>query len=897
MKTKIPTAIALVALLSACPSDPESTTSDAGGEADMGMVEDSGGGTADSGADAGGDANVTPDMEVLPDGLSIPGLSGDVTVRFDERSVLHVECGTLHDCLAVQGYFHAAHRFVQMDVQRRYGSGRLAELIGSAALPTDIATRTLLSTASGQPLEEFVWENAAESTKDAVRAYTRGVNAWITDLREGRNGARLSEEYELELVDATIVDWTETDSIATGMLLVEQLSNTADGDIRNGRQFAQVSAETAFDVLGTMNGVGISAMDTSGETYTRALTARPNIGGIAEAQKRLRPHLSLLDRAAETLGAIDSAFGPSEQRGSNNWVIGGTRTTSGMPILANDPHLGLQNPTLWYLLEMRSEDGAHIAGASLPGLPGLQLGHNANIAWGATVLFHDLSDAYVERLNAAGTAVEFDGGEVDIVEVEHTFNVARSNPVTQTLRFVPHHGPIVAYDAASRAAISVRWTGHAVDEELDVFLELALAADIVEAEDALEKFGTTNMNWIVADTAGDIGWFPYTDIPQRPWASLEVAPWLPLPGDGSAEWGPKIPVAEQPRMFNPANGYIATANTDSIGSSFDGDPTNEPYGYLYSYGETGGFRQQDIVNQIEAIGNAHTAQDSIAIQGSNYLILSELILPSVRSVILANSNSLSPEAQTLWAALDGWDGTCPTGLATSDPEGAKNTDPDEAAASIGCTAMHYLVPALTEATFGDELAGSGASPAGLGPIRTLVVLMNDPVRLMAGPAYWDDVGTVDVVETRDETVLAGFETGASRIVASHGADPDEWRWGRLHMLRMFANVFSDAGFVQYEHELVAGPGGAFAINVANPRDPLGENWTYSAGPSFRHVSEFTADGIKSYWTLPGGQRHFRDSPHYDDLLEPWLNNEPFEMPFTAEAVEAAATETLTVSPR
>ena len=127
-----------------------------------------------------------------------------------------------------------------------------------------------------------------------------------------------------------------------------------------------------------------------------------------------------------------------------------------------------------------------------------------------------------------------------------------------------------------------------------------------------------------------------------------------------------------------------------------------------------------------------------------------------------------------------------------------------------------------------------------------------------------------------------------------GADSDDWRWGRVHTLLLFANVFNDAGFMQYNHGPFAAPGGYGAINVANARNPSSSDWGFSSGPSMRHVSEFTAEGITSYWTLPGGQRHFRDSPHYDDLLEDWLAVRHFELPFAADAVEAAAVETVEI---
>lgn len=869
---------------------------DGGGEADadMGMPEEMGGDVGD-------------DMGMLPDGVSIPELQGEVTVRFDEHGVLHAECEVDTDCLAVQGYYHASHRFIQMDIQRRFARGRISGLIGNAALGIDVSMRTIMSTRDGQPLEEVLWESTSESTKEMVTAYTRGVNAWLQDYRLGRNDAQLSAEYDLELIESNeITDWDELDSVASGLILLESLSNRASSDLRRGDDYATLTEDQAFDLLGTMSATQVATMPASGETYDRVqtLTRWPDAAELRPAIERVRRSRSIVREAYEQLMETEAFMGIARDgRASNNWALSGSRTTSGNPILANDPHLDLQNPALWYLVNLDARTNGsgdlHIAGVSLPGLPGILLGHNEEIAWGGTVANLDLSDVYLEELTGDGSAVNFDGDTVDIIEVEHEFDVARSNPETRTLRFVPHHGPVLSYDAAAGEAISLRWAGHDARTDLDMFFGLMTASTVDEARTAIRNSTSTNQNWVVADSNGDIGWFPFNAVPERPWASLSVPPWLPLPGDGSAEWGDAIPNDELPQMVNPTNDFIATANTDPFGTGFDGDPTNEPYGYLYNYGEFGGFRMDAIVRRIEDAGDMHTPEISRDMQGDTFLVLRDWVRPPVQETLDSAADPLSAEAQAVWDEIAGWDGTCPSGIDGRDPMGPKAVE--GAAASIGCTAFHYLLYALTEAAFADELSDARTDHDSLEALRTLVILLNEPSRLQGGEAYWDNTMTDGPPETRESIVTGAIETAASRLAEDFSSTPDDWRWGRVHTLLLFANVLNNAGFVQYNHGPFAAPGGAFAINVANPRNPStdqGErDWGFSAGPSMRHVSEFTSDGIVSWWTLPGGQRHFRDSPLYDNLLDDWLAAEHFEMPFRAADVQAAAVETVTVVPR
>ena len=900
---KLPVWLVAAALLAGCSKKDENTNGRPDNDSTMDMdvadgAPDAGGDASNNGTDAADDAG---DMSNLPDGISIPGLTGNVTVQFDDRAVLHVSCDNRDDCFAVQGYYHAAHRFISMELQRRAAKGRLSEAIGALGLENDIAMRTLLSTSDGQPLEDAMWEAAGAETRAGISAYTRGVNAWIFDVNNGRNGATRMDEYGFALLDpeAPIAEWTETDSIANGLMLLELLSNRGDEDLAKGVWWPTLAPETAFDLLGSMSATQVATMPASGEMYTRpnALRSFPQVADLQPTFDRLRPIQSVLDTAHDRLASTKRFLGMGDgPTGSNNWVMGPNVTSSGSPVLANDPHLGLGNPSLWYMVEINAggADPLHIAGVSLPGLPGVLLGHNENIAWGGTVVFMDLADVYIEELTDDGGSVMFNGQPVAIVEVDHAFPIKGADPEVHTLRFVPHHGPLIAYDPDNGVAISLKWAAHEVGTDIDMFFGLFTASTVDEARTAIANSWSTNQNWVVADRNGDIGWFPFNRVPERPWASLAMPPWLPLPGDGSAEWGEPIPTDELPQMVNPTNGYIVTANTDPTGTTFDGDPTNDPYGYFMSFGEAGGFRQDAIVKRTVAGGTAHDGAMSMDMQGDTYLVLREWVRDPVQTILDANPGVLSADGDEMWATIAAWDGTCPTGLDGKEPDAAATADAAIAAASIGCSAFHVFLTELTLAALQDEL--EGVSPTAL-QFRTLSVLLNDPNRLQNGAAYWDDITTMAEVETDIDIIVRAAESASTWLRAEAGATPDEWRWGRLHTADFRAALFSAAGFATYDEGPYAAPGGQHAINVADPRNPDDGDYGFQHGPSMRHVSEFGADGVTSYWTMPGGQRHFRDSPHYADWLDDWLTTTHFQMPFTAEEVSAAAIETVEVVPR
>lgn len=835
--------------------------------------------------------------------LAIAGLEGPADVSFDDHGILHARCATDADCMRVLGYFHASHRFWQMDLQRRAARGRLATLI-PIQVGMDVESRAMFSTPEGEPLEEAIWELLDDEERALIEAYAQGVNSWLADMRAGRNGARLSGEYGAPLVTGgvpeLIPDWEPLDTVAFVRLMTFLLSDSSSEELSFGSAFANLAAVdpvAAYDFF-TLRPGARSYTVPEDEQGALASRARPSREAVEALAARLAEIQGLLDEAAGRLDGLRT-FGWTPGFGSNNWVLAPSRTASGNAILANDPHLALSNPPIFYLahLDSKSQEGTlHVAGATFPGIPAVVIGRNERVAWGATVAFFDVTDVYVEELAEGGDAVRFDGGNVPLVRKEVEFEVAGKTARHEaTLEWVPHHGPVIAKDTRTGTALTVRWVGHQPSNEIRAFLGLNRAESVADAKEALRNFEVGAQNIVLADVDGAIGWYPHAKIPSRPWASYapqggeSLPPWMPLPGDGSAEWEGMLPEDDLPSLFDPAQGFIATANQDLTGGTESGDPTSSGKPLIQTL-PAPGFRMARIVDRLEAGGSSHTVDSTHALQMDTHSEVAAVVVPALLDA--AETAELSEEAERLVQVFRSWEFTCPTGLAGPRPDAPPVEDEAIRRESAGCLAFHFTLPRLLRVAFANRHreAGLGGWTAGQ-VVRPLVIGLERPEELMDPEGFWDDLG--EEPRTRDEVLVEALERAGKEIVGPMGADPTRWLWGRVHTVTFKTEV----SLVAPELDLgpFAGPGGLFTVNVANP--PItGAGFQFTNGASLRIVSELGDDGVSTWLQLPGGQDLHRDSPHYGDWVERWLEGEPVRLPFTRAEVEEAAAATLRLGP-
>lgn len=864
-----------------CDDDDSSADVDAAVGPD-GQVSPDGGRPGDMGETADPDMGETPHPDMGPptDELLVPGLGAPVEARFDAYGILHLKCQADDDCLAVQGYYHAAHRFVQMDVGRRFPTGRLAELVGGVVLDTDFATRHTIATRDGGSVAQQLWDTADAQTRSAIEAYTRGVNAWLADLKAGRNGAKLPDEYGFSLIgdEPRLDDWMPTDSIAATLLVVRQLTDSSGDDLFRGEMFAALPPDMAFDLYGLMPPSRSTILPREDE---ESASAPAQWWRMIEAHERLRPARDALAEAARRLGPR-SLLGDVEF-GSNNWVVGPAKSASGAALLSNDPHLGLSAPPVWYLVNIESASGLHVAGASMPGLPAVVIGQNDHIAWGFTTTFFDTADVYVETLSPDGDGVMFEGEVVPFVEREFTFERNDGDAIVQSMKYVPHHGPVLSVDAEAGTAVTMRWGAQDADTDVNYLNALARATNVTEAREAVRNLTTIGQNVVVVDRAGSVGWFPYNRVPLRPWASIELPSFLPLPGEGGAEWAGWVDYDDLPQAVDPPAGYLATANNDMTGALWDGDPANE--GQLALQESTSlGYRHERIVQRLEET-DEHTIDTMNSITADVRSLVGERVVPHLLEATA--EVDLDEAGVRLRGVLEAWDYTCPTGLDGVDPETANPVaDPDVAAASAGCTAFHVLLPRLRARTFGDELFEAGLEEGTVPGYRPLYNLLLRAPDMAIGDGWWDDVGTDGHQETRGEIVTAAMQDAGSFLTEQLGDDTGTWRWGRMHTVSLRAPLFADAGVNTYNHGPFANDGGFYTVDVASPSGSGDDSYAHRSGPSMRFACEAPADSpVRCTIQLPGGQRHFRDSPHFDDLLQKWLVNEPVPLIADVSAVE------------
>jgi penicillin G amidase len=347
-----------------------------------------------AGAGAGGSGGTGGSA---PSGITIPGLSAPVTATYDENGLLHLGCESDADCFSALGYFHAANRFFFMDFIRNLVRGSLGSVVkaGATVLERDYANRHFFATTAGQPLEDKLYEDASEPVKGAMAAYTKGVNAWLGDMRAQRNGATLTTEYDFALmVKDNIRDWEPQDSAAIGLYVLNDLSNNSDGELSLAEMLPAFDPTLAADLFSPQPVFDAFTLPAAIQqaappplpptTFERLAQAAPLVGGAFEK--------------VAAVGSRTRGVSPGDI-GSNNWVVGPGRTAAGNALLANDPHLALTNPSIWFAVELDGKSAGkggalHVAGSTFPGLPAIMVGHNESIGWGVTTAYYDLADVY-----------------------------------------------------------------------------------------------------------------------------------------------------------------------------------------------------------------------------------------------------------------------------------------------------------------------------------------------------------------------------------------------------------------------------------------------------------------------------------------------------------------------
>jgi penicillin amidase len=784
---------------------------------------------------AGGYAFLYRTLPQVTGTLTVAGLSAPIDIVRDVDAIPHILAQNRNDALFGLGYVHAQERLWQMEFQRRIGQGRLSEILGEATLGTDRFLRTLGVYRSA----EQAWQSLSPDSRAAAEAYMAGINAFIA-------APSSALPIEFTLIGTTPTPWTGPDVLVWQKMMAWDLGGNWANELLRADIMRAVGPERAAALMpGTP--------DTSPSIVTADLPKGDYDG--------------LLSLGADVRSLMGAVGWSGEGLGSNNWVVDGTKTLSGKPLLANDPHLGTRIPSIWYLAHL-SAPGYEVIGATLPGLPGVVIGRNRAIAWGVTNVGPDVQDLYRERLDPTGRMAEFQGQMEPMQIIEETINVKGAEAVTQRVR-ITRHGPLIS-DAlnAGRAnqaeaerepmvePLAFRWRAlDSSDSTLDAFLGINTAQNWDQFVQALRSYIAPSQNFVYADVEGNIGYYAPGRIPMR--ASGDGS--IPAEGwSGAHEWTGDIPFEALPHVYNPPSHMIVTANNRPV-----------PSDYQYFLGREFAlpYRYQRIAELIAA-KDKHGPADFAAIQADTVSLHARELLPRLLHMTSAQT---SEEEQAL-TLLRQWDG---------DARG------DSTAAAI--FEMWYWH--LPRAIAGDEL-GAKLIARYEDAFSFARPFLQDVLGTSDSP--WCDETTTSLPETCAEIVTEAFRDTLKELRTHQGQSMNRWRWDRMHV----------AVFPHQPLDNVAILKTFFSRSIANG----GDNSTVNVGPfdfdhpfEQRHIPGYRQ--IIDLGSIEGGQfihsvgqsGHVL-SPHYADYLADWQAVRFRPMRVERATIAAAAQGTLRLTP-
>lgn len=716
--------------------------------------------------------------------IPVSGVSEAVEIIRDRWGVPHIYARSVHDLFFAQGYITAKDRLWQIDLWRRIGTGKLSEVLGPTAIDRDRLARAVRFRGDWNA----EWSSYGPDTRQIVTAFTDGINAYIRSL----GGAR-PLEFRIAGYDPGL--WVPEDCLSrvAGLLM----THNATREVKRAEQiqkFGLPRAEKLFP-LDPLIPIDI-------------------------------PHgLDLADITRDIVRVYEQAVGPvafSTEQGSNNWVVDGTMTVTGKPLLANDPHRPVQIPSLRKTVHLVGP-GWNVIGAGEPALPGVALGHNEQIGFGFTIVGIDQQDLYVEKLNPSNPDEYRYRGLWKKVEVERQSLPVKGHTAEQIELRYTIHGPVIYEDRGRNRAYALRWVGTEPGTAGYLAgLAVARARNWDDFLEAMERYKVPSENIVYADVAGNIGWQAAGLAPIRSnWSGV-----LPVPGDGEYEWSGFRRMAELPRTYNPSTHFIATANHNILPPGY-----RTPVGYEWALP----FRFQRIEEML-------SVKKKFSIEDFERMQQDVISLPARRLQALLRNWEPDPgsrESKARELVLQ-WD----TALTT---------------ASAAALIYEYWIAQMPRAVFGSD-AGKDVD------LETLLKTLE--------------------ARSQEKALSESLRTALDEIERAHGRDMSSWRWGNVHQI-LFRHPLNHEAF---DRGPVLRPGDGNSVNATS-----GAAFRQTNGASYRQILDLS-NWDRSVMTNVPGESGDPESPHYSDLLDEWASGRYHPMPFSRQAVEAAADERIWLMP-
>jgi penicillin amidase len=756
-------------------------------------------------------------LAVLHGTLSVPGLRQPVRVQRDRWGVAHIYAQNQHDLFFAQGFVVAQDRLFQMELWKRSGQGRLAEILGPSYVKRDTSARLLRY--RGDMDAEY--KSYAPDTKEILEAFTSGINAYIAEIQQP-GGIGLPLEFQLAGFKPD--PWKPEDCL--NRLAAYSVTGNGASELHSAQLVALLGPEKAAALLELDPPVKLDP--APGIDFT----------GLSPA---LLQNLVGSD--------VPLHFPETPVQGSNNWTVSGALTATGKPFLANDPHRVIAEPSLRYIVHLVAP-GWNVIGAGEPGLPGVAVGHNEKIAWGFTIFGLDQQDLYLAELNPAdpGQYKTEHGWEPMEVKTE-TINVRGGTSVVVKLKFT-RHGPVLWEDG--KRALALHWVGAEPGTAGYLgSLELDRAQNWQEFEQAMPRWKVPSENIVYADRDGNIGEHSTGLAPLRKnWTGL-----LPVPETGAFEWSGFVPNGELPHSYNPAAGFIASANHKMI-------PENYKYPVGFQWAPPDRFGRI-----VEVLGGAAKSQRKLSVSDMEDLQNDVVSLPAreLKSLLKQAASKAGTTAASLKLLLD-WQ--C-----------------DFSESSTAATLYEFWVAELEDAVSAKVIPVEAAKAAGKLSVPRILKELSIPRASVFG---------ANPEAARDALLLDTLRASEEKLTAKLGPDSKNWAWGKLHHAVFIHPV---SGVVPAAKALLdRGP-------ISRPGENTTVNATYFGGPSFDELGGASYREIfdLSDWdngvgvNVPG-QSGQPGSPHYDDLLPLWANGQYFPLRFRKESVDRETTDVLELKP-
>jgi penicillin amidase len=813
--------------------------------------------------------------------VEVPGLGSTVTVSRDALGVPYIEASTSADLFRAQGYVHAQDRFFEMDYRRHVTAGRLSELVGpdEDALAADKVIRTL----GWRRVAEQEWELLAPETRENLESYSAGVNAYLDE----RDIGSLAVEYSVLGLRMSVDEpelWTPVDSLTWLKAMAWDLKANYTDELSRAMTYETVGDVARVDELfpAYPQDVNAPVLDTAAATPTTP-TSTTTAGTRLDLTS---PDLqAALAAANEALAAVPHLLGEGDGIGSNSWVVSGAHTGSGLPVLANDPHLSVSAPGIWsqmalHCRELTAECPYDVSGFSFAGFPGIIIGHNEQLAWGLTSLGADVTDFFLERVSD-GTVLR-DGERVALATRREMIKVNGGEDVELTVR-ESVHGPIVsdvldldglgrvpAPDDAPYGAfeVALAWTALTPGRTADAVFALAIAQDAGDVAAAAAQFEVPSQNIVYATTDGHIGYQAPGKIPVRAEVADAVLPtdgsW-PRPGwDSAYDWQGYVPPEQMPAVQDPAEGFFVAANQAVTPAGVGPFLTSDwDYGYRAQ-------RIRDVLERQIKDGEQIDVASTRALQADVDNPYANVLVPALLAVDVPDA--FDDDGQDL---LRTWD---------------RQSDADSAAAAYFAAVWSTLL----ELTFWDDLP-EGLEPTGgarwLEVVRRMLETPDSP--------WWDDRSTVGVVEGRDEILTRALVTARRELTVHLGKDTSDWRWGKVHTVAPEHPVLGSPALPGMVRRLVNPrprevSGGSAMVN-ATAWDAGTGSFGVTAAPSMRMVVDLASFDSSTWVSLTGTSGH-PGSVHYADQLTSWAEGRTYPWPFSEDAVDDAAEDVLELEP-